>query len=76
MPFLVGLVHREAWSILVVAAPRLRKMREKEWRSKRNILAEVRKHSLVGAPSGNQIVIMLGDCALSDKKLWALLVPP
>lgn len=73
MPFLLGLVHREAWSILVVAAPRLRKIREKEWGSKRNIfLAEARKHSLVG----NQIVTMLGDCALSEKRLWAVLVPP
>lgn len=51
--FLVGLVHREAWSILVVAAPRLRKIRKKEWESKRNIFAEVGKHSLVGAPSGS-----------------------
>lgn len=76
MPFLVGLVLREAWSILVVAAPRLRKIREKEWGSKRNILAEARKHSLVGAPSGNQIATMLGVCALSEKRLWAVLVPP
>lgn len=55
MPFLVGLVHREAWSILVVAAPRVRKIRKKEWESKRNILAKIRKHSLVGVPSGNHI---------------------
>lgn len=76
MPFLVGFVHREAWSILVVGAPRLRKIREKGWGSKRNVWAEVRKHSFFGAPSGNQIDIMLGVCALSEKKLWAVLVPP
>lgn len=49
MPFLVALVHKEAWRILVVAARGLREIRGKEW----NMLAEVGKHSLVGAPSGN-----------------------
>lgn len=72
MPFLVGLVHREAWSILVVAAPRLRKIRKKEWESKRNILAEVRKHTLLVPHLGT----VLGDCASSEEKLWAVLGPP
>lgn len=55
MPFLVGLVHTAAWSILVVAAPRPRKIGRKEWESKRNILAEVRKHEFFMAPSGDRV---------------------
>lgn len=67
MPFLVGLVHREAWSILVVAAPRLRTIRKKEWESKRNILAEVTPLLV------SHLGIILGDSTLSEKNLWAML---
>lgn len=55
MPFLVGLVHAAAWSILLVAALRPRNIRGKEWESKRKILAEVKKHSFVSAPPGDRV---------------------
>lgn len=52
---LVGLVHTAAWSILVVAAPRPRRIRGKEWEGKWNILAEVRKCSFVSVTSGDHV---------------------